>query len=281
MLRINLFDGNFSHTLQEHGFITSTFRIKPSKVEWIPKLMEYDGITIFTDGYVNDLIVDEVKSKIKIFWAIESRSIDPEMYTSLIKNSHKFDYILTHDEELLKLGDKYILYVVGQSRVSDDEARFYKKSKLTSMISSYKTMTEGHRFRHQIIQALASKHQFDVWGSGYRPFEEKVEALSDYCFSISVINCKRKDYFTEVLLDNFRVGTVPILWGLPNVEDYFDVGGVITFDTLEELDNILENLSIDDYISRASAIKRNFELVKKYICTDDIVADTLIDKLKL
>jgi hypothetical protein len=239
--------------------------------------MEFDGITVFTDGYILDPVVDQVKTKLKVFWAIESRSIDPTLYDNVVANEHKFDYILTHDEELLNRGRKYLYYVVGQSRVSDNDAKFYPKTKLTSMIASYKRMTEGHRFRHEIIEALHNKHEFDLWGSGYHPFGNKTEALADYCFSISVINCRRKNYFTEVLVDNFRVGTVPILWGCPNVGEYFNDKGVISFETIEELDNILTNLSVDDYISRSAAIKENFELAQRYLCTDDIVADVLLN----
>lgn len=275
MLHVNLFDGNFSHTLQECGFITSTLGIKPSKLTWIPKLMDFDGITVFTDGYINDPIVDEVRSKYKIFWAIESRSMDPSLYEAIVTNEHKFDYILTHDENLLQRGEKYLKYVVGQSRVSDEDARFYPKSKLTSMIASFKMMSEGHRFRHEVVNALHRKHEFDLWGSGYNPFQHKTQALADYCFSISIINCRRPDYFTEVLIDNFRVGTVPILWGCPNIGEYFNEGGIISFETIEELDNILTNLTVDDYLSRVEAIRENFELAKKYLCTDDIVADIL------
>lgn len=282
MLHVNLFDGNFSHTLDVCGYITSTYFTKPKKMVWENKLMEYDGITVFTDGYINDPIVDAVKSKIKIAWLVEPRSIDPTMYENIVKVHERFDYILTFDKELkLLFPDKTIPYVMGQSRVDDADARFYPKGKLVSMIASHKRMSEGHRFRHDIVNALHSKHQFDLFGSGYKPFGEKVEALANYCFSISVLNCKRDDYFTEILVDNFRTGTVPILWGCPNVSDYFVPDGIITFDTIEELDDILSNLTTDDYIDRKAAIFANAQLAKRYLCTDDMLADIFTEKFNL
>lgn len=283
MLHVNLFDGNFTHTLDICGYITSTYYTKPKKLVWENKLKKYDGITVFTDGYLFDPVVDEVDCKTKIAWLIEPRSIDPDMYRKIERMSQsKFDYILTFDETLKALfPDKVIPYVMGQSRVSDDDAKFYPKTKLVSMIASHKTMSEGHRFRHEIKNALQEKHQFEMFGSGYKPFAEKVDALKDFCFSISVLNCKRKDYFTEILVDNFRTGTVPILWGLPNIEDYFVPEGVITFDTIEELDEILSNLTVDDYIKRKTEIQANFSLAKHYLCTDDMIADIFTKKFNL
>lgn len=282
MLHVNLFDGNFSHTLDVCGYITSTYYTKPKKIVWENKLKEYRGITIFTDGFLLDPVVDEVKSDIKIAWLIEPRSIDPSMYDNIVAVESKFDYILTFDEELIsKFPDKTIKYVMGQTRVDDADAIFYPKTKLVSMIASHKTMSEGHRYRHEIVQALQSKHEFEMFGSGYKPFAEKKDALADFCYSISVLNCKRKDYFTEILVDNFRTGTVPILWGLPNVGDYFDTDGIISFDTIEELDEILSNLTTDDYVSRVGAIKRNYELAKYYVCTDDMIADLLRENINL
>jgi hypothetical protein len=92
------------------------------------------------------------------------------------------------------------------------------------------------------------------------------------------MNSKKNNYFTEVLLDNFRVGTVPIFWGCPNIGDFFDMNGIITFDTIEDLDLILSNLTKNDYYEMLPHINNNFELVKKYVSTDDLIADILLEK---
>ena len=114
-----------------------------------------------------------------------------------------------------------------------------------------------------------------MWGSGYRPFTDKIEPLSDYRYSISVMNSKLNNFFTEVLIDNFMCGTVPIFWGCPNISDYFDMDGIITFNTIEELDIILSNLSVDDYNKRLPAIKNNLKLAMKYSSTDDYIANII------
>jgi len=144
-----------------------------------------------------------------------------------------------------------------------------------SMIASNKRMTEGHRFRHQISESLSQKHKIDMWGSGYKSFNSKIDPLSEYYFSISVMNSKIDNFFTEVLLDNFMLGTIPIFWGCPNINEYFDDRGIISFDTISELDEILSNLTIRDYYDRMEYVKKNLELAKNYVSTDDIIADIL------
>ncbi len=272
-MKVNLFDSTFSHTKEMIGVITSTYIYPPKDIEWIEKEMVYDGITVFTDNYITDPIVDQVKSNVKVAWLIEPPAIHPWTYEKIVEIEDKFDYILTFNSDLLARGPKYKKYIMGQSRVPDDVANFYEKSKYVSMISSGKVISDGHRYRGQIVNALHSKHNFDLWGYAFRPFQEKTEPLIDYQFNIAVMNSKLDNYFTEILLDCFRLGTIPIFWGCPNIDQYFDLRGIETFDTIQDLDNVLTNLKpYKEYIKGA---KENFFLCKNYLNTDDYIAKIL------
>lgn len=273
MIEVNLFDSIFQHTEDIVGVYTSTYLYPPKNIKWKKSHMKYDGITVFTDGHILDPIVDKVESKLKVAWLFEPPAIHPWLYDSIVSVEDKFDYILTFEKNLLNRGPKYIKYITGQSRITDDIANFYEKSKGVSMISSGKTMSYGHRYRGEIIQALHSKHNFDLWGHAFRPFEEKTQPLIDYQFSISVLNSKIDNYFTEILLDCFRLGTIPIFWGCPNIGEYFDVRGMEVFDTIEDLDNILSNMKpYKEYLKYA---KNNFFACKEYLHTDDYIANIL------
>jgi hypothetical protein len=246
--------------------------------------MEFDGITLFTDDFIFDPVVDQVKSRLKIAWLFEPRCFS-NYYDRILEVENKFDHILTYDAELLKRSPKYLKYIVGQSRVEDKHAKIYPKTKGVSMIASHKTTSEGHRFRHEIIRELHPKYNFDVWGSGYRPFEDKLEPLKDYQYSICVMNSSSDNFFTEVLLDCFRVGTIPIFWGCPNINEYFTSNGMIEFENIKELDNVLskikyvkEKYSHYDIDDIDYFLKDNFEKVKQYIHTDDYIA-TILEKL--
>ena len=65
------------------------------------------------------------------------------------------------------------------------------------------------------------------------------------------------------------LGTVPIFWGCPNIGDYFDEKGIITFDTVDELDKILQSLSFELYETMLPHIKNNYEMAKKHQITKD------------
>ena len=272
MLEVNLFDYEFIHTEKLLGYITCSDTLKPTKIKWINGLLEFDGITVFTERYI-DTDISKIKSKLKILWLLEPKEVHPYGYERIIQIEDKFDYILTYDSELLKRNPKYLKYIVGQSRVV--LPKIHEKSKFVSMIASNKRLTVGHRFRHDIANVLSKKHNIDMWGSGYKKFETKIDPLSEYYFSVSVMNSKIDNFFTEVLLDNFMLGTIPIFWGCPNIGEFFDKKGIITFDTIEELDFILSKLTKDDYINRLKYVQKNMELAKNYVSTDDIIGDIL------
>ena len=276
MLEVNLFDREFIHTEQMLGYITASDTLKPTKIKWVNGLMVFDGITVFTERYIDSDLVDLVKSKLKILWLLEPRVINNIGYDKILLLEDKFDYILTYDSDLLSRGHKYVKYVVGQSRIPLDEAMIYDKTKMVSMIASNKTISIGHRFRHDIANALGSDRQIDLWGSGYKHFDNKFDPLKDYHFSISIMNSKVDNFFTEILIDNFMVGTVPIFWGCPNIGDYFDLNGIITFNDIDELDNILSELTIEKYYDKLDFIKNNLNLAKNYVSTDDMIAEALI-----
>lgn len=274
MIEVNLFDSNFQHTKNIVGVLTSTYLYPPKDIKWVDKKMNYDGITVFTDSYLNSPYVDSVRSKLKVAWLMEPPAIHPWVYSSIIELEDKFNYILTFEENLLKRSSKYIKYIVGQSRVPDDIANFYEKSRKISMISSGKGISDGHKYRHTIFDSLKNKFEIDWWGRGFgKPFNEKTEPLIDYEFSICVTNSRINNYFTEILIDPIRLGTIPIFWGCPNIGDYFDTRGMETFNTIEELEDVLKNLK--PWREYAKYAKHNFEECKKYLHTDDYIAKIL------
>ena len=102
----------------------------------------------------------------------------------------------------------------------------------------------------------------------------KIFALKDHMFSIIIQNCQLDTFFTD-FIDPLVAGTIPIFWGTREVNKHFDEKGVIFFDTFEELDEILSNLTEEDYYSRLEAVKSNFETAKKYWRADDQLADLI------
>jgi len=54
-------------------------------------------------------------------------------------------------------------------------------------------------------------------------------------FSIVIENIKADFYFSAKLINCFVHATVPVYWGAPSIAVFFNVSGMIVFDTLEEV----------------------------------------------
>jgi hypothetical protein len=73
-------------------------------------------------------------------------------------------------------------------------------------------------------------------------------------------NSKVINYCSEKLLDCLVSKTIPIYWGCPNVEDFFDTTGWILFDKLEEdLYIKLYDLDEDYYGKYSEVIEKNYQ----------------------
>lgn len=206
-----------------------------------------------------------------------------DVYDLVLQNSDKFDCILTYDPELLKLpnakfrngGYEVVLNknVHTQSYpILSDESLFqlYDKSKLVSFITSNKTITEGHRFRVSCVDALKTNNiEVDIKGVGYDEILGKIEALQDYKFSIAIENGIGDNYFTEKILDCFLTGTIPIYCGCGNIGEFFNVNGIITFNTIDELIGIVSNIDNQSYDLRIDAVQQNYKIAKEFAYNND------------
>ena len=65
-------------------------------------------------------------------------------------------------------------------------------------------------------------------------------------------------------------GTIPIYYGCPNISKFFDTRGILTFNTQEELDNILDNLNEKRYNSMLKYAKINYDkAIKEFVLDND------------
>jgi glycosyltransferase involved in cell wall biosynthesis len=203
---------------------------------------------------------------------------------SLIKqNSDKFHYILTYDEDLLELpnaifrngGYECVLNKNVHSLehpLLADESLFgvYTKSKNISYISSNKTFTEFHIFRNQCASFIRDNRlPVDIYGVGYNFIKQKLDGLKDYKFSIAIENGELNNYFTEKILDCFLTGTVPIYRGCSNIHKFFNMDGIITFDTIVELQEIINSVVKNEYTISNSTLTDNYDRALEYCYNND------------
>ncbi|MFZ4796006.1 MAG: glycosyltransferase family 10 domain-containing protein [Bacteroidia bacterium] len=227
---------------------------------------DFDGITLFTDQYIYSDIVDKVKSKIKIAWLLEPKVINPNIYNiSNIQN--KFDYIFTHDSNLLNLNNKYKFVPVGGCWIPGENIKIHNKTKLISHILSNKFLTENHNLRKKIYEQY--NKNIDCFGGYCNPVETIDLALNEYKFSICIENCSVENYFTEKIINCFATGTVPIYCGCINIGHYFNEKGILKIKNKQDFDFLYKNINDKLYYSMLEYVKENFEKSKNYFIAED------------
>ena len=73
-IHVNIHDKNFIHSINEDGFDTASAGLEPTKLQWVRGLYKWEGVTVFTDYYLTDPVVDLVESKHKVAWLVEPKS---------------------------------------------------------------------------------------------------------------------------------------------------------------------------------------------------------------
>jgi hypothetical protein len=135
---------------------------------------------------------------------------------------------------------------------------------------SFKRFAPGHNIRFQIANTLSDF--VNVMGSGQNGIHvPKIESCKNFKYSIVIENCKEDCYFTEKIIDCFLTGVIPIYWGCPSIGNFFDKNGFFTFNTLEEVREIVENKNflLDFYTKNKNIIIQNFHLALQYKVAED------------
>jgi len=182
-----------------------------------------------------------------------------------------FDLILTSDKTLSDLPNAQFLIFGGCSEKNPPR----KKTMSVSYLHRFDLNPdwEGHKLRQEIWnsrRALSASGLFDRWHShrhpqGYADISEGDRALDqpeskiifESMLSICIENKKEVDFFSEKIIDAFVSSTIPIYFGCPNIGEYFDLTGIIIFNTAADLERILSNLGPNDYWDRLAAINKN------------------------
>lgn len=198
----------------------------------------------------------------------------------VIKNQHLFDLILTYDEEILNSCKNSKLFALGTTWIHPS---FYKNIDINkkkfevSFLCGAKNVTEGHKLRQKLwYRQKEIKIPKTFWISGQLPIEsvdnnpilpsdwKNKILMFDSMFHIAIENVKINNYFTEKIIDCLVTKTIPIYWGCPNIENFFDIRGMYLVGDEEEIIYICNNLNPDDYYNRIRYINDNYNLCLNY-----------------
>tara|TARA_Y100000310_G_C20625114_1_gene785412 strand:- start:396 stop:1202 length:807 start_codon:yes stop_codon:yes gene_type:complete len=262
---MGLHGGTFSHA---HS---STLDKYPKYVRWS------NNAVLDTNCFTDESIIHgmEVKCKHKIAWLLELPDILAAIQgvdvIDYVKKNHEeiskeYDFVFTWRKDLVGLHDNFV-FMPGFGYWVKTPG-LHPKSKLVSMVSSGKGLTEGHKYRLSWVEKLKGK--VDLYGREFNFIDTKDEGVNDYMFSVAMENASVASWWTEKLLDCFVAGTVPIYWGDPEISDYFNPDGMIFLDDSFDIGQ----LNTDEYIKRKEAIRENFHIAMQY----DVIEDVMYDK---
>jgi hypothetical protein len=273
-MKVNLFDHAFSHVPYSVPGRTSRY------IQWVRGRMVWDGVTVITDNhlrYYKTLFPDRLQLKPLIGWLLEGRGYARGNYDAIPAVIDRLDLLMTHDQELLdRYPEKARFVPFGGCWIADKDWPELPKAwshtlEDVSHIYSGKKFMQGHMLRHAIAQDFPGIRHY---GHGsITPLVNKADGLLSYGFSIVVENDRAKNYFTEKLIDCFACGTIPIYWGCPNIGKYFDLQGIIQFDRITDLPDILARL---DYSKHQAAAIKNQHLARQYVLPEDYMYEHVL-----
>ena len=264
----------------EHSITRETIGgfIKMSPITWRREL-DFIGPEIITDIFLlNKKFMRKnfhLHSSIGlILEPLEYLKISPR---KMVKYSTNLSKILTFEDSLLRSGnEKYVPYYVGGSMLKlEEKLKFNEKRNRISFVLSSKKITSGHKYRHKIASALGQKFNITLYGSGINDFNERHIPFSSFQYSVVVENGKNSHLFTEKLIDCLLHKTVPIYWGGSKVLEIFNPRGILVFDTIKELNEILLNIKEEKIIPNKEAIEENQIIAFNFISKELNIYQTL------
>lgn len=187
--------------------------------------------------------------------------------SEVISMHKKFDLILTWRDNILESCDNAQKFLFGGPRTILDSKLSIEKRNQISFLTSSKNFTEGHILR-QNIWNFFDTHNFDgeyeIFSIKSPPQIDKEKIFNNAKFSIIVENSRQKNYFSEKIIDCISSKTIPIYWGCENISEFFDIDGILTFSTLDQLLDIIINLDSNYYEDNIKYVEKNYETSKEY-----------------
>jgi hypothetical protein len=157
-----------------------------------------------------------------------------------------------------------------------------RKRFAVSFLTSSKRMFPGQILRQEIYENLPEKiGELDVWKHRSPPvISDKRTVLEPYMFTVIPENTQHNGYYSEKVVDSFVARTFPLYWGCPNLAEYFNPDGFMTFSDYGDLIGKLESLSPEFYQSRKSAIEENFRIALKGVHQWDQIEEAISDAIR-
>jgi hypothetical protein len=207
----------------------------------------------------------------------------------VLENKHLFSVILTWNDKILNTCNNSLFIPFGQTWFKSEQyEKFHEKKFEISHLCGVLLKSYGHQMRHEILartdefkiptnfhKTIGDRHNEDDARIG----KETVFGNSQY--GIAIENFSHRGYFSEKILDCFLMKTIPLYNGCSNIGDYFNKKGIITFNNIDDLIYISNNLHPDQYESYQEFIEDNYKKAMQYINYPQSIIDKIEEIFKL
>ena len=151
------------------------------------------------------------------------------------------------------------------SDLIDLKSNSMAKKDRVSIVTSNSNWMLGHQLRLDLVKYLReSKYDFDLFGRGINPIDNKFDALYPYKYSIAIENSFFPHYWTDKIADCFLSWTMPFYCGAPNIGRYFPKDSFILIDPSNPrrtLDKIKRSIDQGIWDKKIDAIREARELI--------------------
>lgn len=151
---------------------------------------------------------------------------------------------------------------------SYDELRRLKrpenKPRNISWITSNATGRHGHQRRMSFLNDIKRLVDFDLFGRGFNPIDDKFTGIFPYKYTLAIENYSGMYYWTEKLSDCFLSWTMPIYYGCTNIDTYFPKESYLQIDITnprEAADIINQAVHDDAWKKSLDAIEHSRNLI--------------------
>lgn len=199
---------------------------------------------------------------------LEPPIIQQRYYRLLPLFARSYHRILTHNTDVLRKLDNARFLAHGGMFLKElpPPSAAFEKAARVAMIASTKRDTPGQRLRHAIAD-WSKTHARDLalFGRGYQPLDDKSAGHLPYRFSVVIENSRTPGYFTEKLIDSLLCSSIPIYWGAPDIEHFFDPGGMILCRNEVEVRGALLHANEAVFERQSKALEENRTRALQYL----------------
>ena len=225
------------------------------------------------DDYTHAIIINTIMPELKIPKKnVIGLAFEPVQFLGL--NSKFIEYAKTHISKYY-IGDKYDLpepFVehFGYMWHSRPPKEIINKTKLMSIIVSEKLFSQGHLYRHKLVEAIIKLNlPIDNYGRGSTKYKfnrimgqfNDAEPYENYFFSICIENFQCNHYFSEKIITPLMYNCTPIYFGCKHIDSYIENVIKISGNVEEDLNIILNIIKNPQLYYKKTYNEKNIKAV--------------------